>query len=41
MPDYCKGNDAVLAYQNYYILEKSSFAKWKSRAIPEWFNNEV
>ena len=23
MPDYCKGEDTVLAYQNYYILEKS------------------
>ena len=22
MPDYCKGEDTVLAYQNYYILEK-------------------
>ena len=26
MPDYCKGEDTVLAYQNYYILEKSGFA---------------
>jgi hypothetical protein len=39
MPDYCKGDDAVSAYQTYYILEKSSFAKWKSRATPEWFND--
>jgi|TARA_B110000285_G_scaffold102341_1_gene116458 hypothetical protein len=38
MPDLCKDTDTVLAYQNYYILEKSSFAKWKSRSIPKWFN---
>ena len=38
MPDYCKGEDTVLAYQNYYILEKSRFAKWKKRPVPEWFN---
>ena len=40
MPDYCKGDDAVLAYQNYYIVEKSDFATWKSRATPEWFNEQ-
>ena len=38
MPDYCKGEDTVLAYQNYYILEKSRFAKWKKRPVPEWFS---
>ena len=37
MPDYCKNNDAVSAYQNYYILEKSDFATWKRRDKPEWF----
>ena len=38
MPDYCKGENTVLAYQNYYIIEKSDFATWKRRAKPEWFN---
>ena len=38
MPDYCKGEDTVLAYQTYYILEKSRFAKWKKRPVPEWFS---
>jgi hypothetical protein len=38
MPDYCKGDDTVLSYQNYYIVEKSGFATWKSRVVPEWFN---
>ena len=40
MPDYCKGEDTVLAYQNYYILEKSDFATWKNREKPEWFNDK-
>ena len=38
MPDYCKGVDAVSAYQTYYILEKSDFATWKRRDKPEWFH---
>ena len=40
MPDYCKGNDTVSAYQTYYILEKSDFATWKRRDRPEWFNEQ-
>ena len=40
MPDYCKGNDAVSAYQTYYILEKSDFATWKRRVKPEWMNEQ-
>ena len=38
MPDYCKGDDAVSAYLNYYIMEKSDFATWKRRDKPEWFH---
>jgi len=38
MPEACKGEDTVDAYQKYYIEEKSNFATWKSRAMPEWFN---
>jgi hypothetical protein len=40
MPEYCKGDDTVRSYQNYYIVEKSDFATWKRRAMPEWFNAE-
>ena len=40
MPDHCKGDDAVSAYQNYYIMEKSDFATWKRRDRPEWFNDQ-
>ena len=41
MPDYCKGEDTVLAYQTYYILEKSRFAKWKKRSNTEWFSGGI
>mgnify|MGYP003328015886 CR=1 FL=1 len=37
MPEVCKGEDTVLAYQNYYIIEKSGFARWTKREIPAWF----
>ena len=40
MPDYCKNEDAVSAYQTYYILKKSDFATWKRRDKPEWFNDQ-
>ena len=38
MPESCKGEDTVDAYQKYYIEEKSNFATWKCRVVPEWFN---
>jgi hypothetical protein len=41
MPDYCKGDDTVSSYQNYYIVEKSDFATWKKRPVPEWFTETV
>jgi hypothetical protein len=37
MPDKYKCDDAVIAYQNYYIGEKAKFAKWNNSIIPEWF----
>jgi len=38
MPDQYKSDDTVEAYRNYYIGEKSGFAKWSHREIPEWWN---
>ena len=38
MPEHCKGDDTVQSYQTYYILEKSDFATWKRRTVPEWWN---
>jgi hypothetical protein len=37
MPEECKQDDTVFAYQTYYIVEKSRFAKWIKREIPKWF----
>ncbi|MFQ9249449.1 MAG: hypothetical protein ACLR3R_19585 [Clostridium paraputrificum] len=38
MPNVYKCDDLVKAYRNYYIGEKSSFATWKNREVPYWFN---
>jgi len=35
MPDYCKNEDSVLAYRNYYILEKNKFNTYKTEK-PFW-----
>jgi hypothetical protein len=40
MPDHCKMSDAVEAYRNYYIKEKSYMAKWTNRAVPNWFSQQ-
>ena len=31
--------NAVMAYRNYYNGAKASFATWKRREIPSWFNH--
>tara|TARA_R110000823_G_C15688787_1_gene475132 strand:+ start:135 stop:674 length:540 start_codon:yes stop_codon:yes gene_type:complete len=42
MPDYCKGDDTVLAYQKYYIIEKSKIATWnKTRSAPKWWKDNI
>lgn len=51
MPDDCKvlaekpipgrKYDVLRSYRKYYIQEKASFAKWKNRNIPEWFNANI
>ncbi len=37
MPDQYKHQDAIKAYRDYYIFEKSRFAKWKLGNTPEWY----
>jgi hypothetical protein len=37
MPDIYKCDDAITAYRNYYIHEKSHLAVWSKRTIPEWY----
>ena len=40
MPDEFKvKDDAVTAYRQFYLGEKSQFAKWTKRAAPEWYCN--
>lgn len=39
MPEKYKNENAVFAYQNYYVGEKIKFASWKSRKKPDWFSN--
>ena len=36
MPDDCKCDDTVQAYQNYYMAHKRHFATWKN-GQPDWF----
>jgi hypothetical protein len=36
MPDHCKKQSVVDSYRNYYILQKSRFAKWNKRKVPDW-----
>lgn len=41
MPDKYKNSDSVQAYRDYYIHEKSRFAKWKFTEPPEWYTQGV
>ena len=42
MPEECKGEDTVLAYQKYYIIEKSKIATWnKTRSAPKWWKEKI
>ena len=38
MPEYCKRQSSVEAYQAYYVLEKADIAKWTKREKPEWYS---
>ncbi len=40
MPDQYKTNNFVTAYRNYYIGDKSRFAKWKLGNAPSWYSGE-
>ena len=37
MPDQYKNKNAVKAYRDYYINEKSSFLTWTKRKTPNWY----
>ena len=40
MPDSLKGGDAVDAYRRFYHKDKATFASWKYREKPPWWNEE-
>lgn len=37
MPEKYKCHDSILAYQQFYIGEKSHFSEWKKREVPRWY----
>jgi len=41
MPDYCKLDNPVDSYRNYYMKEKVHIATWKKRGKPDWFEFET
>lgn len=41
MPEEYKVSCPVESYRNYYKGAKTSFANWKNREVPEWFNLNV
>ena len=40
MPEQYRNKNAVKAYRDYYINEKSSFLTWTKRKTPKWINND-
>ena len=40
MPDEYKVVDVIESYRNYYREAKKSFASWKNRQIPDWFQTD-
>ena len=40
MPDELKGSDGVKAYRRFYHKDKATFASWKHRDKPSWWNED-
>ena len=40
MPDGLKGEDAVEAYRRFYHKDKATFASWKYRDKPPWWDED-
>ena len=38
MPDYCKLENPILSYRNYYNLEKRHLFRWTKRPTPIWIS---
>lgn len=42
MPDELKNEDDIIqSYRNYYMLDKATFASWKGRETPAWWDEEL
>lgn len=38
MPDECKTkNNPIKSYRNYYVMKKSTFARWRHSPVPKWY----
>ena len=41
MPDVLKNyDDPIQSYRDYYHLDKATFASWKGREKPPWWNED-
>ena len=38
MPDELKGSDGIAAYRKFYLKDKATFASWKYRDKPFWWD---
>lgn len=41
MPEEFRSSDPVESYRNFYIYDKSRFAKWKDGNVPEWYIKDL
>jgi len=42
MPDILKNySDPIQSYRDYYLLDKATFASWKGRSKPYWWNEDI
>lgn len=40
-PELVKEDDPIWSYRNFYMLDKATFASWKYREKPPWWNEEL
>ena len=41
MPDDLKSDNPIQSYRDFYLLDKATFASWKGRDKPEWWDEEL
>ena len=40
-PHLVHEDDPILSYRNFYMLDKATFASWKARDKPEWWDEDL